>query len=203
MFFVIEGPNGSGTTSVSRVLRKKIVDKLRIPAMLTHEPSGLPIGSLIRCVLRGEIEVDTRALAPLFLADAIDHNRAISRYVNPKGDCIVVCDRYVYSNYVYQQDLYPKKVLEGWLGLIDLVPDAVFVLDADPEVCIQRIKSRTKDKQIHDSFGVDRLAELSNRYKNLAKIGNETIHYIDANLVLESVVSAIFSIIENLLRNTI
>jgi dTMP kinase len=101
-FLVLEGLDGAGTTTQARLL----ADRLRRGgrrAHLTAEPSGGPVGALLRQVLTrriggGEGEgFDAGALALLFAADRLDH---WSAEIDPRlaGGEDVVSDRYALSS---------------------------------------------------------------------------------------------------------
>lgn len=100
MFIVLEGIDGSGTTTqLARVAAALRAKGRRVHE--TAEPSGGPIGRLVRQALRGAERLDPEALALLFAADRVDH---LAREIEPalaRGE-IVICDRYVGSSLVYQ-----------------------------------------------------------------------------------------------------
>ena len=75
---VLEGIDGSGTTTQTERLVACLRQQGRT-AVSTREPSGGPIGRLLREVLLGQhrmpggAPVDGRAMALLFAADRLDH----------------------------------------------------------------------------------------------------------------------------------
>jgi dTMP kinase len=81
-FVVLEGIDGAGTTTQTRLL----VEALRarnIPALETREPSDGPVGMLLRQMLKGRIVAASGRGAPgweqlglLFAADRLDHVEA-------------------------------------------------------------------------------------------------------------------------------
>jgi dTMP kinase len=105
-FIVLEGLDGAGTTTQSRLLGERLRDAGR-RAHVTAEPSGGPVGALLRQVLQKRINggagdgFDPHALALLFAADRLDH---LSAEVLPRlaaGED-VVSDRYTLSSLAYQ-----------------------------------------------------------------------------------------------------
>jgi dTMP kinase len=105
-FIVLEGLDGAGTTTQSRLLGERL-RRLGRRAHVTAEPSGGPVGALLRQVLQQRINggagegFDPEALALLFAADRIDH---LSAEVLPRlaaGED-VVSDRYTLSSLAYQ-----------------------------------------------------------------------------------------------------
>lgn len=101
---VLEGLDGAGTTTQSRLL----ADALRRAGRrvhLTAEPSGGPVGALVRQVLTrrlgGPEGFDPDALALLFAADRLDHHAAEIAPRLARGED-VVSDRYTLSSLAYQ-----------------------------------------------------------------------------------------------------
>ena len=99
-FVAMEGLDGSGgTTQVQRLCEA-------LGAHATAEPSGGPVGQLIRASLRGEEPVADGVLPLLFAADRADH---LEREILPRlaaGE-IVVTDRYYASSLAYQSLVSP------------------------------------------------------------------------------------------------
>jgi dTMP kinase len=105
-FIVLEGLDGAGTTTQSRLLGEALRAAGR-RAHVTAEPSGGPVGALLRQVLQRRVNggagdgFDADALALLFAADRLDH---LSAEVLPRlaaGED-VVSDRYTLSSLAYQ-----------------------------------------------------------------------------------------------------
>lgn len=156
LFVVLEGIDGSGTTTVSR----QVVERLNsecIPALFTFEPSDGPIGTVTRQALQHQMEIDFRGMFGLFLADRWWHLDNVIKPALEAGQ-VVVCDRYHLSTWVYQQDVYPRLFLEGAQKDI-LCPDLVYVLDVPAEVAHAR---KTGEEEKYDDL--DRQRSYRNRY---------------------------------------
>jgi dTMP kinase len=135
-FYVLEGLDGAGTTTQSRLLEKHLRDR-GLEVSLTREPTDHPIGRLIREALSGhlkspgkmgEITLSEAALCLLFAADRIEHTREIET-LRERGNH-VVCDRYILSSIAYQSLdplIAPERVVEVNRGIA--VPDVTFMLD--------------------------------------------------------------------------
>ncbi len=159
-FIVLEGIDGSGTTTQSELL----VSALRqdgIKASRTREPSDGPVGLLIRQVLTGKIvlprganesvEMDSRSgwstMALLFAADRMDH---VGREIEPalaRGEW-VISDRYVGSSLAYQSLTAPGEVVEalGWIANLNRFaakPDLTVVLDVPADAAEARRRFAT------------------------------------------------------------
>jgi len=151
-FIVLEGLDGSGTTTQIRMLEKEMKQK-NVPVFTTCEPSPLPSGKLIRRVLRKEVMVEPETLARLFSADRYEHlyGRAdgILSHLD-KGE-LVITDRYLFSSLAYQS-------LEcGFEFVRDLnkypLPEYLIYLKLSPEICRQRMKNR----DMEELFDADRI----------------------------------------------
>ncbi len=67
LFITFEGGEGSGKSTQARVLHRRLLT-MGIPALLTHEPGGTPLGKEIRRWLKGEVESDPQTELLLFNA---------------------------------------------------------------------------------------------------------------------------------------
>jgi dTMP kinase len=177
LFIVLEGIDGSGTTSVSRQVTKELENK-RVPVVWTREPSDGPIGRLMRQVLKGDLPLDKRATIGLFVADRWWHVDHIVKPALAAGK-VVICDRYAYSTWVYQQDAWKPSLLREIMADL-LAPDSVFVLDCPVQEAQRR---KTPDKEMFDD--ADAQERYRSRYQNLLafdtfKLGQEKIVLVDA-----------------------
>lgn len=139
-FLVLEGIDGSGTTTQCR----RVAERLRARGHRVHttrEPSAGPLGRLARELLAAERSpTDPAALALLFAGDRIDH---LTREIVPAlaAGQIVLCDRYLLSSWVYQSlDCDP-----AWVRSINAQarwPDLSFVLALDPAIALARVAAR-------------------------------------------------------------
>jgi len=162
-FVVLEGIDGSGTTSVSRALVQRLSQD-GVPASWTCEPSRGPVGQLIRRILKREVELEAPPsselgaclMTHLFQADRIDHIEQIKARL-ATGEW-VVCDRYLHSTIVYQgQYLGQAGVMEmiqvGW-PLELLPPDLSVLLNLPVDVAMARRTSdphRTSEEVFEDT----------------------------------------------------
>ena len=163
-FIVLEGIDGSGTTSQGHAL----VEALRRRGhrvLGTREPSDGPIGTLLRGALTAKSASidDTSALALLFAADRLDH---LAREIQPwlASGGVVVCDRYLLSSWVYQAlDCDP-----AWVRSINRHapwPDLTVVLEVPAEIAMKRVDARlareSAARERWDALAIQtRLAEL-------------------------------------------
>jgi dTMP kinase len=139
-FIVIEGLDGSGKTTQTKLLAAKL--RKNYKAVYTQEPSKGKIGKFIRNrILYGEKRFPTTIEALMFAADRLEH---IQNEVLPAlaEGYVVVSDRYVYSSLAYQGS---AGLSLDWIETINqhaLKPDLALFIDVDPEAVQVRLKSR-------------------------------------------------------------
>jgi dTMP kinase len=146
LFIVIEGLDGSGKTTASKLLEKKLKKKFKVKR--SYEPHNESCGGdYIRAVLSKKIkQFSHRTLALAFAANRLDHrDRLINPWLDRDGDRAVICDRYYLSSLVYQSqdDFGFKEVLK--LNEQARKPDIIFFLNVSNEVCYQRMQERKND----------------------------------------------------------
>lgn len=148
-FIVLEGIDGSGTTTQAR----RLVEALEArgePTLLTCEPTSGPVGALLRQALQKKLLADDGAaarrldwttLALLFAADRLDH---LHQVVVPALEAgrTVVSDRYVLSSLAYQSVTSPEGPESlPWIRELNRhapPPDLTLVLDVDEAVAAER-----------------------------------------------------------------
>ena len=152
-FIVIEGLDGSGKTTVTKLLAKRFAQD-GLPHHVTFEPTAGPIGLLIRDILSGEVKgIENEAFALLFAADRYQH--VTGEVVPALKRSHVICDRYYYSSMAYQG--IDGETLERVVAYNQAVmpirkPDIVFFLDVSPKACVERIAARGETANIYDSL---------------------------------------------------
>jgi len=164
-FIVLEGLDGSGTTTQLKMLKQRF-DENKIDSFATMEPTDGIIGRVIRDALRKKIVVDNRTLALLFAADRNEHiygkDGIIQELENSKW---IICDRYFFSSIAYQS-LYCN--IE-WIVDINSfpLPEYLFFIATSPRVCQKRMEIRHEKELFEDiilqehildnySYGVNR-----------------------------------------------
>ncbi len=137
-FICIEGLDGCGKTTQTKLLVKKLEKKH--DAIYTAEPSRGNIGQFIKehCLhskSRGSAIVE----ALLFAADRYEHiqNEILPALNQGK---LVISDRYVYSSLAYQG---AAGVDLNWIRSINkhaILPDLALFVDVNPETVVKRLK---------------------------------------------------------------
>ncbi|MDO8633889.1 MAG: dTMP kinase [archaeon] len=198
-FFVVEGLDGAGKTSVIQEVKKLLV-KARVPAskiVVTAEPTDSAFGHRIRHLLSSKKSIKSNAAEFLELY-ALDRKHHLKSVVLPalfEGK-IVLCDRYKYSTLVYQslQGINAKKIAKMHAGM--LKPDAVFVLDINEGTALKRISSskRGKLELFEKKFFLKKARE---KFLSMEKFfPGEKIIVVDASKPLKEVAQKVFSLLK-------
>ncbi len=192
MLIAIEGIDGSGKTTIANYL-SKLLKGMGYDVVVLKEPSDSEYGKKLK-------ELNTR-LPPeeeckLFLLDRIEDVR---NNILPalKSGKIVIMDRYYLSNIAYQsaRGLDPEKIrMEN--EKIAPKPDLTIILDLDPEVALERIKSRG----VFSPF--ERLEYLREVRRNFLRFADDRSVIIDASKSLDEVKREVEKVIQRFLAQT-
>jgi dTMP kinase len=218
IFVVLEGIDGSGTTSQGVRLTEAIRD-LGEKIVFTNQPSVGPAGSLIRLALarrlvgpsdyhdehvgrRLSASLDPLTLALLFAADRMDH---IATQIEPalNSGRHVVCDRYVLSSLAYQGlSVEPEWIME--INRFAPKPDLTILLD----VPVDRARMRMSDTRwVKDLFEEDhQLQQVRAQYLKMSQqftVGLGRVEVVDSSQEFWRVAKRIWSLVEPLLQENI
>ncbi len=198
-FIVIDGGDGSGTTTVS----KEVVKRLGWNAVHTREPGGSPYAEKIRELILSEHAKmsDAKTQFAMFWAARRDHVLNTIEPAIQKGK-IVVSDRFDSSTYAYQIVAQGHDDLEElfWhkreLFLSGVEPDLYILLDVPAEVGMERTRSRGEELSHFDRKKLE-FHEKVNEGLRLF-IGEKIVqgHIIDATQELDVVIDETMSVIE-------
>ncbi|MCX7038560.1 MAG: dTMP kinase [Spirochaetes bacterium] len=150
-FVVLEGLDGSGTTTQMKLLAERLEREGR-PHAATWEPTNGPVGSLIRSILSKRTPAHPRTVALLFAADRNEHLYEPGTGIaeRTKRGEIVICDRYLFSSLAYQSlESDPDYVLS--LNSSFPLPQLLVFLDTPVEVCQERL-ARRGSAELYDGF---------------------------------------------------
>ncbi len=169
-FIVLEGIDGSGTTTHTRLLTKFLEEK-KFKVHLTKEPSSSIIGKLLKNILLDKnIPPETDAL--LFAADRLYHYKnEIKRKID--DEYIVISDRYLESSITYQSSQSNEVSIE-WIENINKfvgIPDITIILDLSPEISIKRKLANLKlmGKNQEKFEDIDFLVKVRSKFIKRAK----------------------------------
>ena len=173
LFIVMEGTDGSGTTTQGDLLADALRRSGRT-VVRTSEPSGGEIGTLIRRVLRGQVDrpLTPQIVALLFAADRIQHCQDEIGPALARGE-VVVCDRYLGSSLSFQVVDGEGGITAQWLRSINrpiIEPDLCMLFDLPAEVTMQRIDKRGRPRELFEEL--ETLTLVRKRYRALFRDPN-------------------------------
>ena len=196
-FIVIEGIDGAGTTTQS----KRLVSALKarsLPALFTCEPTGGPVGAMIRQALSGRLVrpvsetewtmLDPNTMTLLFSADRLDHAEGVIRPALAEGRW-VICDRYYLSTLAYQG-------VGGdadWIRQVNAKapkPDLWIFLSVPPKKALSRLGDReTRELYEKEAF----LKKVHRGYLRELDKEDVPVLHLDGTKTEDEVFSAIWS----------
>ncbi len=143
LFIVLEGIDGSGTTTQINFLHREIKSLSKyLDVLTTHEPWK---SDEIKRMLKNSKDAysDGKKMTELYVKDREYHVRDLI-IPNIQKEVIVLCDRYSLSTFAYQGsqgvDYETIKKISAHAGIIK--PDLTFLLDVDYETARRRIEQR-------------------------------------------------------------
>ena len=198
LFIVLEGIDGSGTTTQLGLLERHLAARGR-RVLATREPSQGPVGRLLREILLGGhlhpdgSPVDGLAMALLFAADRRDHLR---REIEPAltAGYDVVSDRYLLSSLAYQA----QEAERDWVATLarDVRrPDLTLLLDLPSETAAARRRAAGRIDERYDADAVQ--AAVAARYRELVA-GDPLTLKLDARGGIDEVARAVADAVDRL-----
>lgn len=202
IFITIEGPEGSGKTTVA----KKLVDSLNnegYKTLYTREPGGVGIAEKIRDIILdvNNTNLDPRCEALLYAASRRQH---LVEKVIPalQKDYIVICDRFIDSSLAYQgyaRDLGIDEVYDiNMFAINGTWPDVTILLDIDPEVGLERImKNRQGEVNRLDLESINFHNKVHHGYQLVKEKYANRISLVDGNKTPDEVYNEVYRIVKN------
>ena len=198
-FITFEGIDGSGKSTQIQNLAKFLED-YGFDIIITREPGGSIGGEEIRnLLLQGGVDrwsAETEIL--LFTAARRDH---LERIILPalQDGKIVICDRFTDSTRMYQgmrgpklRDLVDKLTKE----VINCDPDLTIIIDIDPEISLERAKSRKIAEERFEDFGIDLQKKMRRGFLDLSKEFSSRIAVVNGQQSVDELAKEIFSLVK-------
>lgn len=185
-FFVVDGPDGVGKTTLIHNVIKDLKKHHGWSAVYSSEPTRGPLGMRIRELAKNG--GSKSEILKLFLSDRKEH---VKEFIQPalKKNKIVFSDRYKYSTVCYQH-------LQGF-SIKNLVkknrflsPDIAFIVYAEYPVLKARLSARNSSREIFEKD--DYLKKSVALYKRMNKyFPRENFIFVEADKSRQAMCSAI------------
>jgi len=192
IFITIEGPDGSGKTTIINMLAENL-QKEGFEVMATREPGGIEIAEQIRQVIldRDNTAMDPRTEALLYAAARRQH---LAEKVKPalENGKIILCDRFVDSSLAYQGYARGLGIDEVYsineFAIENMMPELTLYFDLAPELGLERI-NKNKGREVNrlDLENLEFHQKVREGYMILAERFTDRIVKIDASRELETV----------------
>jgi dTMP kinase len=200
-FITLEGPEGSGKTTQSAALVKRL-EAEGLDVVVTREPGGTPTGELIRDILQhdkaGE-PICPPAEVFLFAASRAQHVYHVILPALEAGKW-VICDRFIDSTTAYQG--YGREIPVERLQSINefaigpAIPDCTLLFDIEVEAAMERLQQRlgetggTPDRIEQESLDFHK--RVRKGYLNLAAAEPNRFHIVDASRTPEEIEQSVW-----------
>ena len=202
LFIALEGPDGSGKSTISRFLGEYFQGK-GIDHVVTREPGGTIIGENIRQLIldteNTEMCPETEAL--LYAASRGQHVHEVIKPALKEGK-LVLCDRFVLSSLAYQgvgRKLGIKEVKTiNDFAIKDVYPDLILFFHIDPEVTLSRKTQKLGGDRLEQE-GNDFHNRVYDGYMELLRLYPKNIRIIDASKPIPEVLGQSIEEIEKLI----
>lgn len=202
LFIALEGIDGSGKSSQTKLLAEKL-QQAGHKIHLTLEPTTGHIGSILLDVLKKKIKSDHRTIAALFAADRLEHllNEETGIVKKLEDGYTVITDRYYFSSYAYNgahSDMDWVIELNKMAAQVRRADLNIFI-DVPPEVCMQRINTNRGTTELFEK--TDTLTKVRNKYfEAFDKLKNEeNIFIVDGNRDIDAIANDIWNKVSDIL----
>ena len=202
MFVTIEGPEGSGKSSVTKEV-VKMLEAEGHTIVLTREPGGTPIAEEIRNVIldKKNTAMDPMTEALLYAASRRQHLVEKVWPLSKEGK-IVISDRFLDSSLAYQggaRGLGIDKILAMNQYATDgFYPDLTLLFDLDPRIGMQRIAANN-NREVNrlDLEKIEFHDNVRKTFLELAKRFSDRYVVLDASKPFDEVVQDAYRAIKD------
>lgn len=206
MFITIEGPEGSGKSSVTKKVAE-MLEKDGEEIVMTREPGGTPIAEQIRNVIldKENTKMDPMTEALLYAASRRQHLVEKVWPLSKEGK-IVISDRFIDSSLAYQggarglgidriYELNMTYATEGYS------PDLTLLFDLEPEIGLARIAANaSREVNRLDLEKIEFHRQVRQTFLDLAKRFPERFVIIDASKPFDEVVANTYKVVKDRIK---
>ncbi|QEH61207.1 dTMP kinase [Spiroplasma chinense] len=200
LFITLEGIDGSGKTTISKMLKDSLVQK-GYDVLLTREPGGEPLAESIRkMILDTESDPTPWTETLLYVAARKQH---LDKIIIPalKEGTIVICDRFMDSTSAYQgygRNIGMTDVDELQNIVLGLTqPDLTIFFDITPKEAQIRLMNRKRnadrlekeDQKFHEA--------VYEGYQMLISENTDRIKVVDSRKAINEVLQQVDFLVEN------
>lgn len=199
-FLALEGPDGSGKSTIAKLLQRELEEKYKFQIVLTREPGGTKIGEDIREILlsTANMEMGNRTEALLYAASRAQHVEGKILPLVESGQ-FVISDRYIFSSLAYQgfsRKLGIDEVMDiNIFATNGFYPDRIIFFDLDYNLGLER-KFAQKEGDRLEIAGDDFHKNVYEGYKEAIKKYPNKVKIVDASKPVEEVFKSCLEIIK-------
>ena len=202
MFVTIEGPEGSGKSSVTKEV-VKLLEQEGDQVVLTREPGGTPIAEQIREVILNKENTKMDPVTEALLYAAARRQHLVEKvWPLSKEGKIIISDRFLDSSLAYQggaRGLGIDYILKmNQFATEGYYPDLTLLFDLDPRIGLARIAAN-KGREVNrlDLEKIDFHDSVRQTFLSLAKRFPERFVILDASKPFDEVVQDAYHAIKD------
>lgn len=204
LFITFEGPDGSGKTTISKLVFEKL-SQLGYKSLYTREPGGIGISESIRDIILDvkNINMDIRTEALLYAASRRQH--LVEKIIPALNDKkLVICDRFIDSSLAYQgfaRRIGVEEVLQiNEFAIEGRFPDITIFLDISAQEGLNRIENRSHKDRL-DLESIDFHNRVYEGYQLVLNKYKDRMIVINAEKSIQAIVDEAVAIIIKELAN--
>jgi dTMP kinase len=203
LFITFEGGEGSGKSVQAKALYRRL-EKLAIPAVLTHEPGVTALGRKVARWLKWGHEIDISPISELLLFN-VSRAQLVTEVIRPSLESgkVVTSDRYADSTTAYQSygrglDLSMVRAVNS-AATQGLKPDLTVLLDIPVEVGLARKRDKKQDR--FEQEDIDFHRRVREGYLKMVAAEPERWLVVNATLPREKIAEIIWQKVSQLLSS--
>lgn len=233
-FITFEGVEGSGKSTIINKLYDDLRDRgpnydiicnaVKYRVTKYSDPGTTDLGKQLKSVIMKNAQ-DISSIGEAFMFAAA-RSQLVKDCIGPDlyyGDNenakLILCDRYIDSNLVYQTQGNPKLSNKDILNINELatkyyfnspsgaqyyfscIPDLTLILDVDPEITLRRQFENGCERNSFDQRSLDYHKRIREAYLNLAKTNTNRYKVIDASRSFTDVYVDVLNAIQSKVRD--